>query len=132
MKKLIALLVVIALSVPNLSLAGGWNTLRDTLTGAAIGAGVGYALKGNSKGVTRGAAAGAAVGLLSAAARPSQPKVVYVQQPANNYGYGGSEYGYAYEQRMEQLRRQEYYRQQQLARERAYNDATNDFYRGYR
>jgi len=56
--------------------------------------------------------------------------------PYRGYGYGrygyvyGSPYENAYQQEMENLRRQEYYRQLRIEQERGRNNAYRDFY-GY-
>ncbi len=117
MKKISALIVVIiivAIFLPSTSFAWGkreQGILIGVLAAPLVGPVVGEVLQGTGR-------------LVSGTYGHRSPAY-------GGYGYGGNEYDRSYQAEIERLRQQEFYRQQQLLRERGTNDARRDFY-GYR
>lgn len=107
------------------------NTLINSMIWGTIGAGTGSviaaATKGNvARGAVMGGLAGAAAGAYNTPVQGSE----YVVYEDNSLSYS-DHYNQAYREETERLRREEYYRWQQVERERARNDARQNRYGRY-
>lgn len=132
--RLLALTLLLGINLGIMGCAGmpaeysrdlGVNSLLWGAIGSGAGAGI-AAVTGNDpvQGAVFGGLGGAALG---AANTPCRSSVCAVPAPRHD-SYGSSAYERAYWQEIERLRREEFFRQQALERERGRNNARRDFY----